>query len=197
MTATRPRLRILAADEDRPALEQLGAMLEGLGHDVVAYAIRVSEVGERVAAEDPDVAIVVLHEDDAHALELIDEISSYASGPVIALTRDEDPDFVAQAADLGISAYGRPQEPAAVQSAIEVALRRHAEIANLTEKIDQLEGALERRALIERAKGMLMERHGLEERAAFEALRGYARANRARVVDVAREVAESGLDLSA
>jgi response regulator NasT len=188
-------LRVLAADEDAQALDQLGAMLRELGHEVTSYAVEVSEVPARVAADDPDISIVVLHHDDDHALALIDEIGAYASGPIVALTQQEDPEFVARAAERGISAHGRPQEPAAIQSAIELALRRHAEVERLTEKVDQLEGALERRAIIERAKGILMERHGIDAATAFERLRTHARSTRRRVVAVAADVAAGTLEL--
>ena len=82
-----------------------------------------------------------------------------------------------------------------MQSAIEVALRRHAEIERLEAKVDQLEGALARRAVIERAKGILMERHGVDDRTAFERLRTHARTERRRVVDVALAVADGELEL--
>nr|WP_281381558.1 ANTAR domain-containing protein [Conexibacter arvalis] len=139
--------------------------------------------------------MVVLHADDDHALALIEEIAAYAAGPVVVLTLREDPEFVARAAERGIDAYARPETPDAVQSAIELALRRRSELERLTTKVDQLEGALERRAVIERAKGILMERHGIDQLTAFERLRTHARAGRRRVVDVAREVADGVLEL--
>ncbi len=188
-------LRVLAADEDSAALDRLAALLHQLDHTVCAYAVEVAEVADRVAEEDPDVSIVVLHDDDDHALALIEEIGAYASGPVIALTLEEDPAFVARAAERGIAAQARPTEAGAVQSAIELALRRHAEVERLEAKVDELEGALARRAGIERAKGILMERHGIDDRAAFERLRAHARAERRRVVDVAAAVADGALEL--
>jgi AmiR/NasT family two-component response regulator len=77
-----------------------------------------------------------------------------------------------------------------VQGAIEVALRRYEEAARLETKVEQLESALERRAVIERAKGILMERHAVDERAAFELLRDHARAQNRRVVEIALTVSE-------
>ena len=188
-------LRVLVADEDHAALDGLAELLGQLGHTVGAYAIEVSEVAERIAAEDPELSLVVLHSDDDHALALIEEICAYASGPVIALTQEEDPEFIARAADRGIDAQAKPGDPDAIQSAIEVALRRHAEIERLEAKVDQLEGAIARRAVIERAKGILMERHGVDDRTAFERLRTRARTERRRVVDVALAVAEGELEL--
>jgi AmiR/NasT family two-component response regulator len=183
-------LRVLIADEDKDALDALGTVLEGLGHEVAPYVVSVAEAIELISTEDPDLAIVVVHKDDAHALALIQETVEYASGPVIAQTRDGDVEFVAQAAERGVSAWIESTSPEAVQGAIEVALRRYQETERLQVKVDQLESALERRAVIERAKGILMERHGIDERAAFERMRDHARAQSRRVVDVAIAVTD-------
>jgi AmiR/NasT family two-component response regulator len=189
---TRPErhLRVLIADEDRDALHDLGEVLTGLGHEVSPYVVSVHEAVELIGTEDPDLAIVVLHEDDEHALALIQETVEYASGPVIAKTEGADVGFVAKAADRGVAAWIESTTAEHVQGAIEVALRRYEETARLESKVEQLETALERRALIERAKGILMERHGIDERAAFDLLRDHARSQSRRVVDVAIAVAE-------
>jgi response regulator NasT len=181
-------LRVLAADEDEQALERTAALLSSLGHDVAAFAVEVDAVADRVAEADPDVAVVVVHRDDEHALDLIAEIAAFASGPVVALLDGEDPEFVARAADRGVDAYAGRHSTEALQSALELAVRRHAESARLADQVGRLEGALERRAVIERAKGVLMERHGLGDHAAFELLRGHARSQNRTVVDVSRAV---------
>jgi len=183
-------LRVLIADEDERALDGLRATLEDLGHEVIPFAVSVREAAELIAREDPTLTIVMVHQDDEHALSLISEAVEYASGPVIATVRDGDADFVARAAEHGISAYVEGTAPQSVQGAIEIALRRHREAAELAGKVDQLEGALERRVVIERAKGILMERHGTDEGGAFAMLRDSARSNSRRVVDVAQAVVD-------
>jgi AmiR/NasT family two-component response regulator len=187
---TQRNLRVLIADEDRRALDSLGAVLQELGHEVAPYVVSVAEAIELIGTEDPDLAIVVVHNDDEHALALIQETVEYASGPVIAQTRGNDVEFVARAAERGISAWIDTISPEVVQGAIEVALRRYEETHRLETKVEQLESALDRRAIIERAKGILMERHGIDERVAFEQLRDHARSQSRRVVDVARAVTE-------
>ena len=181
-------LRVLAADEDEVALRRTAELLGSLGHEVVSFAVDVAGVGDRVAAEDPDAAVVVVHRDDEHALDLISEIASYASGPVVALLDGENAEFVRRAADRGVDAVAGRHSPEALQSALELGVARYAESARLASQVDQLEGALDRRAVIERAKGVLMERHGIDERAAFELMRSHARARNRTVVDVARSV---------
>jgi AmiR/NasT family two-component response regulator len=183
-------LRVLIADEDESTLEGLRVTLESLGHEVIPFAVSVREAAELIAREDPNLTIVMVHQDDEHALSLIAEAVEYASGPVIATVRDGDADFLARAAENGISAYVEGTAAQSVQGAIEVALRRYSEAAKLAGKVDQLEGALERRVIIERAKGILMERHGTDERRAFELLRENARSNSRRVVEVAQAVVD-------
>jgi AmiR/NasT family two-component response regulator len=189
-TPAERNLRILVADEDPSALDHLGETLNRLGHRVTPYAVSVQEAAEMIATEDPDLAIVMVHHDDEHALALIAEAVEFASGPVIAHLGDNDVDFIARAAEHGITAYVESSSPESLQVAIEFALRRYRDEIALNQKVSQLETALERRALIERGKGVLMERHGIGEREAFEMLRVQARATNRRVLDVAAAVLE-------
>jgi response regulator NasT len=189
-TLTERNLRILIADEDESALQRLGDVLDGLGHEVAPFVVSVQEATELIVREDPDLAIVVVHEDDEHAMALIGEAVEFARGPVLAQLGNCDEDFAARAAERGISAYIASINPAEVQAAIEVAVRRYREAALLNERVEQLETALQRRVIIERAKGVLMERHRIDDRAAFQRLREHARSNNRRVVDVAAALLE-------
>jgi AmiR/NasT family two-component response regulator len=189
-TITETNLRVLIADENEHALRDLHQVLSRLGHEVTPYAVSVHEAVELIATEDPEVAIVVVHNDDEHALALISEAVEFASGPVIAQLPDADVAFLARAADAGISAYAESMDPESVQGAIEVAVRRYRDAQRLNEKVEQLESALQRRGTIERAKGILMERHSINERDAFELLRDHARSSGRRVMEVAQSVLE-------
>jgi AmiR/NasT family two-component response regulator len=186
-------LKVLVADEDHAALDSVARLLNRLGHEVCARAVGVSEVSRQIDEDHPDVALVKLHDDDEHALDLIDEIVDEATCPVIALMEVPEPQFTARAAERGIYAYVQPVTVETVQGAIEIAMRRHAEVEQLSEEVDQLEGALQRRAVIERAKGILMERHGLDDTTAFEMLRSHARSNNRKLVEVAGAVADGHL----
>lgn len=188
-TTSERNLRILLADDREEELRDLGRVLEQLGHEVTPFAVSVREAVELIAREDPDVAFVVFDGNDQHGLALISETVEYASGPVLVTIREvERTATIAQAADMGIAGYVDSWAPEDVQAAIELALRRHREEQRLNAKVEQLEGALERRAIIERAKGILMERHGVDDRRAFELLRDHARSGGRRVVDVAQSV---------
>jgi response regulator NasT len=128
------------------------------------------------------VAVVIVGESSEHSLGMIDRIVREAACPVIAVLAVQDRRFVDEAARRGIFAYVVHEEDAReLQSSMDIVLRRFAEYHNL-------EGAFGRRALLERAKGILMERHGIDEHAAFELLRGEARRTSRKVVDVADAV---------
>jgi AmiR/NasT family two-component response regulator len=183
-------LRVLLADTDPGALKVTAGQLRELGHTPTEIAVNLREAVEAIARDDPDLTIVVLYGDDEHAMDLIEEIDAFASGPVIALLDRKDPEFVAAAAERGIFAYARQETTDSIQSAIEVAMRRWREHHDLEAQVERLENALERRALIERAKGIIMERHNVDDRMAFQRVREHARSTNRTVVDVAAAVAE-------
>jgi response regulator NasT len=189
MAEEAPRnLRVLIANEKRERLELLARVVAGLGHEVIAREIYVKEVGAVTARERPDVALVGLGLHSEHALDLITEIVREASCPVIALLEAGDPVWVNEAAKRGIFAYIVDGDPGDMQSAIDITLRRYSEFANL-------QGAFARRAVIERAKGIIMSREEVDEDRAFERLRSESQRSGHRVYDVAQAVISSHLVL--
>lgn len=184
------QLKVLLADEDAHALARTAALVLGLGHQPTELAVRVDEIADAIARDEPDVSLVVVHKEEQHALDLIEEIAAFAAGPVVAVLTEEDPDFVRRAAERGIHAYARQETPKSMQSAIEIALRRWEERRALRDDLQRARSAMERRSVIERAKGILMERHGISEPQAFERLREHARGRNRTVVDVAASVLE-------
>ena len=177
-----PPLRILVTDGMGEQLEVITRTVVGLGHEVIARESSLTEIARLTATERPDVALVIVSQGTIHALEMIDQIVHEAACPVIALLHVQDRSFIMEAAKRGIFAYvidgGDPEE---LQSSIDVVLRRFAEYHSL-------EGAFGRRAVTERAKGILMERHGVDEEAAFNLLRDHARRKQAKLVDIAEAV---------
>jgi AmiR/NasT family two-component response regulator len=174
-------LRVLVADERQKYLETISAAVEDLGHEVTAHEVEIARVGRATTESHPDIAIVALHEDTEHALELISEIIDEATCPVLVLADDASRDFVAKAAQRGVFAYLDSTEETELQGGIDVALQRYQQYRKLL-------AAFDRRARIERAKGILMERHGIGDQEAFDRLRGEARSSRRQLIDVVEEV---------
>jgi AmiR/NasT family two-component response regulator len=163
-------MRILVANEHSPELEELARAAEGLGEEVVAREARVDNVARVAAEEHADVALVSLPAGDhvEHALALISEIVAGGVCPIVVVTATTDPDVLAEAAALGVYAHTSDLDPRSLRSAIDVAAGRFRDYAHI-------KAALEKRTLVERAKGILMERYHLDEQAAFEMLRREAR----------------------
>jgi AmiR/NasT family two-component response regulator len=176
-------LRVLIANERKDRLALVAPIVAALGHEVIAREIEVEDVGEVTTRERPDVALVGLGESSEHALQLVEKIVHEATCPVIALIHAPDPDFVKEASKRGVFAYITDAEVKDWQSSIDIVLRRFTEYHDL-------EGAFGRRAVAERAKGILMERHSIDEPAAFEMLREHARSTNRKLVDVASAVVD-------
>jgi AmiR/NasT family two-component response regulator len=175
-------LRVLIANERKDRLARVAPVVAALGHEVIAREIEVDDVGAVTARERPDVALVGLGESSQHALTLIEMIVQESACPVIVLIHEPDPAFVKEASKRGIFAYITDAD-VDWQSSIDIVLRRFAEYHDL-------EGAFGRRALTERAKGILMERHSVDEMAAFAMLRDHSRSVNRRLVDVAGAVVD-------
>jgi AmiR/NasT family two-component response regulator len=179
-------LRIMIANERKDRLERIAEIVTGLGHEVISRELEVSDVASATEREHPDLAFVGLGISGEHALDMISEIVREASCPVIALLESDDAIWVNEAAKRGIFAYivdGRADQ---MQSTIEITLRRYAEYANL-------EGAFARRAVIERAKGIMMCRQSIDERKAFELLRSQSQRSGQKLFDIAQAVVDSHL----
>ena len=179
-------LRILIANERKDRLERIAEIVTGLGHEVISRELEVADVAAATEREQPDLAFVGLGISGEHALDMISEIVREASCPVIALLESDDPTWVNEAAKRGIFAYivdGRAEE---MQSTIDITLRRYAEYSNL-------EGAFARRAVIERAKGIMMARQSIDENRAFELMRSQSQKSGQKLFDIAKAVVDSHL----
>jgi response regulator NasT len=173
------RLRLLITDEDQHTIDALAEVAVAIGHEPIARLTDPAEVLATVFEEDPDVALVGLGSDPGHALEHIASLSEQSSCPVIAVLDNPGESFVAEAADRGIFAIAPQSRPDELSAAIEVAHQRFSDYSNLR-------NAFGRRAIVERAKGVLMERHGIGEREAFERLRQEARSSNRKLAAVAQ-----------
>jgi AmiR/NasT family two-component response regulator len=176
-------LRVLIANERKDRLALVAPIVIALGHEVIAREIEVEDVGPVTSRERPDVALVGLGASSEHALELIERIVREATCPVIALLHAPDPVFVREASKRGVFAHISDVDVEDWQSSIDIVLRRFAEF-------HALEGAFGRRALTERAKGILMERHSIDEDRAFELLRERSRIDNRKLIDLAAAVVD-------
>lgn len=177
-------LRVLVANEHPGGLEKLCGVVKSLGHHVVARDLEVGDVGPLTERTRPEIALVGVGHDGEHALSLVSRIVREATCPVIVVLPSPDPELAAHAARRGAFACVAHADRDELACAISVVLERYAELGGLR-------GAFRRRAVIERAKGILMERHGVDEDEAFALLRRHSERRGIKLADVATAVAEA------
>jgi AmiR/NasT family two-component response regulator len=182
-------LRILIANERKDRLARIAKIVAELGHEVISRELEFSDVAEATQREHPDLALVGVGVDGQHALEMISEIVRNACCPVIALLETSDPVWVNEPAKRGIFGVIVDSDAQRMQSTIDITLRRYADYANL-------QGAFARRAVIERAKGIIMTSQQLDERQAFELLRHQSQHSGRTLYEVAQAVIDSHLLLA-
>jgi response regulator NasT len=181
----------VVADEQLEAIERAADLVTAIGHRVAARETELERVDDAIERAHADVAVVAVHENAEYALRLIERLNDTASCPVVLLLDDDDPPLVRAALERGLDAYASRPTPDALQSAIELGQRRFAELHDLGRQVRELEAGADRRALIERAKGVVMERHDVDEREAYAMLRAHARKNRLSLAELAEAVLRS------
>lgn len=180
--------KVLLANEDRDELEALADLVRRAGHEVCALAISPDEAGDAIVQHRPSMAMILIEGDHAHALALMVEIGSFADIPLILLAREISDEILAAASEQDVVLLHLPGRPETVDQVISMSAERHRERRTLEKRLGEMDGILERRSTIEQAKGILMERHGIDSPAAFAMLRDHARGRQLRVVDVAASV---------
>jgi AmiR/NasT family two-component response regulator len=145
-----------------------------------------NERKDRLALVAP-IVVALGHEVIAREIDVADVGAVTArERPDVALLHARDPMFVREASKRGVFAHISDADVDDWQSSIDIVLRRFAEYHDL-------EGAFGRRAVTERAKGILMERHAVDEATAFAMLRERSRIDNRRVVDLASAVVDGHL----
>jgi len=148
-------------------------MLERAGFEVVAEARDGREAVALAAEQLPDLAVMDVKMPELDGIEAARQMLEQRQIPIVMLTAFSEAALVGRAVDAGVFGYlVKPFRESDLLPAIEAARARHAELQALRDEAGSLREALEARKLIERAKGLLMEKDGLSEAEAFARLRG-------------------------
>ena len=144
---------------------------------------------ERLAQLQPDMVIVEAESDARDALEHVVMATRDARRPIVMFTNDEDTSHVQQAVAAGVSAYiVAGLSPERIRPILDVAMARFRHEQALREELAQARSELQDRKVIDRAKGLLMQRQGLSEQAAYEKLRKTAMDKGLRLAEVAQRM---------
>jgi AmiR/NasT family two-component response regulator len=164
--------RILVAEDETIIRLDLKELLEQAGFEVCAEARDGEEAVALAASEQPDLAVLDVKMPRLDGIEAAKRILAERPIPIVMLTAYGQEDLVARAVEAGVFGYlVKPFREDDLLPAIHAARARHAELEALRAEAESLAEALAMRKVVERAKGLLMERDGLSEQDAFARLR--------------------------
>jgi len=173
-----PPLRILIAEDETIIRLDLRDVLERAGHDVCGEARDGEEAVALALTAEPELAILDVKMPRLDGIEAARRILAERPIPIVMLTAYGQQELVARAVEAGVFGYlVKPFRETDLLPAIQTARARHAELETLREEAESLAEALATRKIVERAKGLLMEKEGLSENDAFVRLRRASQAS--------------------
>ncbi len=187
----------MLVDENQERAIPLKQVLREAGYEVIAYISDMADLNREVARHSPDVIIIDIDSPSRDTLEHISLAGRDDPRPIVMFTHDGDSEKIRSATRAGVSAYvvgGISNER--LKPIMDAALARFDEYRQLRLQLDTANSKLAERKVIERAKGILMQRREISEDQAYQALRKLAMDRNERLGEVARQVVEAAQLLS-
>ncbi|NVM78083.1 response regulator NasT [Duganella sp. SG902] len=164
------------------------ALLEA-GYDIIASLPPDMYLPERIAQLQPDMIIVDAESDARDVLEHVVIATRDERRPIVMFTEDQDPESMEAAVEAGVSAYvvaGLQSER--IKPVLQVALAQFKREQKLLDELSDTKSKLAERKVIERAKGLLMERQRFTEEQAYQKLRSMAMSKNLKLSEVAQRI---------
>ena len=182
-------LRIIIADNESIIRMDLKEMLEEAGHTIVAEASNGAKAVDLVRVHKPDLVIMDIQMPEMDGITAAKIISTEKISPVLLLTAYSQKDIVEKAKDSGVLAYlVKPVKKANLFPAMEIAVARFQEFAELERELDNMKNSLESRKILDRAKGILMDAYNLSENEAYRRIQQYSMSKSKSIKDVAEAI---------
>jgi two-component system, response regulator / RNA-binding antiterminator len=188
-SATNAVLRVILVDDDRTRATSVESRLHDVGFEVLSVIPTASGLLFQMAQQEPDVVIIALDSPDRDVLESLSIASSHNPRPVVMFSESGDQGFIADAIRAGVTAYQAEDINAdRVRAAIDIAVAQFSAFNTLREELDETRRQLDERKLVEKAKGLLVSMHKVDEEEAFSTLRKLAMDKNRTLGETAREV---------
>ncbi|MGF1547123.1 MAG: ANTAR domain-containing response regulator [Thiotrichales bacterium] len=182
-------MRILLVDADDKRAITLTRELKSAGHKVIGRIADAYALIEGVARVRPDIIIIDMASPDRDTLESMRLLSRDDPSPIVMFAERSDPLTIRKAIQAGVSAYVVDQVSVErLQSVMQVAIARFEESQALRRELASAKAKLADRRDTDRAKGLLMNHHGMTETEAYQALRKLAMDRNLTIGEVARNL---------
>jgi len=185
-------MRVLVVDESPERADLLREGLERAGHEVTATLSSPLALLKTVEQLNPDVVVIDTESPSRDVLEHLVMVTRHTPRPIVMFTSDGSAESIRLATLAGVSAYvvdGLDRER--IQAIVAAAVARFEQFQGLREQLADATLKLSERKIVERAKGLLMKRRGLDEDAAYALLRKFAMDRKVRLAEVARQLIDA------
>ena len=183
------QIRVVIADDESIIRLDLKTLLEEMGHIVVGEAPDGQKALELARAYKPDVIIMDIKMPVMDGLDAAKIIADEKIAPVVLLTAYSQKDLVERAKEAGVFAYlVKPFQESDLMPAIDIAISRYLEMQDLEASVSDLEEKLATRKIVDRAKGILMDKYKMGEADAFRRIQQQSMNQRRSMKEIAEAI---------
>lgn len=180
-------LRVMLVDDDKERLATLEQVLAAEGHSVVARLDTHADLSQQVAQHRPEIIFIDVDAPARDTLESLGQLNREQPRPVVLFAARSDAETTRRAVQAGVSVYVVDGlNPARLNGLVELAIARFEMHQQLRQELNRVQARLADQRDIEKAKGLLMKRRGLDEATAYGLLRKMAMDRKQRMGDFAR-----------
>ncbi len=182
-------MRIIVAEDDPIILTGFSSMLESIGYEIVGQAVDGESAARLIIELRPDLILMDINMPKMDGITVLEQVNKVQAIPCIIITGYRDEEQIKRAANAGVYGYlHKPVDEYALRAEIEMVTQRHSAYCTLEKEKNQALNLLESRKLIERAKGIIMEKAKLSEADAYRFLQKKSRDKNLKLVDLARDI---------
>ena len=181
------RWTVVIVDDHAPSRAATAEAVSSQGGQVLGNGSRAEDALRLIDAHRPDVLICAVGLPETDGVEITRKVMAATTCPVVLLTSHTDPEVSARAIEAGALGFlVKPLRAEELGPALDLAVSRFREMQAVRRENETLRRSLEGRKLIERAKGILMQRLGLSEPEAFRKIQKTAMDSRKPMTEIAQ-----------
>ncbi|HEX7803854.1 MAG TPA: ANTAR domain-containing protein [Pseudoxanthomonas sp.] len=182
-------MRVLLVNDTEKPIGELRAALQAAGYEVLEEVAAADALLKAVESQQPDAVIIDVDSPSRDTLEQLAVMHRHAPRPVVMFSADGDDRLIRDVVAAGVTAYVVDGlTPARMAPILQVALARFEQQADIRRQLGEVQQQLADRKLIDRAKGLLVEKRGMSEAEAYASMRQLAMRQNQKLVDIARQI---------
>lgn len=189
MTTSKDPIRIMLVDDHPERSASVEEKLKASGFEVISRLPSAAGLLFQIEQLQPDLVLIDLQSPGRDVLESLSVVNSYNPKPVVMFSSEDDPDFIEEAVDAGVTAYMMEElNPQRVKPVIDLAIAQFKSYQSLRQALDDARTKLASHSVIEEAKQLLMAQHGINEDKAHKTLRTLSMDSNMSLPEAARSV---------